>query len=435
MNIIYLHSHDSGRYLEPYGYAVPAPNLAAYVRRATMFRNAYCTAPTCSASRAGLLSGMSPHSCGMNGLAHRGFSMDDYSKHLSAWLKRHGYLTVLSGEQHEAGQPQTIGYDLLLTYKNRHPDSEIHDLNSARCAAKFISEAPEGRPFFLACGFFNTHRPYREPQIDPGYVQPPFPVADNAENRADFAGYIRSAKIMDECMGIVLDALKNSGQENNTIVLITTDHGLAMPFMKCSLYDTGIGVNMIMNYPGNPAAGRVTDALVSHIDVFPTLCELASLPKPDWLQGVSAVPVFENVKREVREEIFAEVTYHAAYEPMRCIRTKRHKLIKYFDWHNDFIPSNTDESDPKKLLVDGGWLDYQREREQLYDLYTDPVERINLIGSAAHKEIYNSLSARLHEWMERTNDPLLTYRHRVPKPVGAVANKKTTLHPDNEDLE
>lgn len=96
MNIVYLHTHDSGKYMQPYGHAIPTPHLMELARAGTLFRNAHCAAPTCSPSRAALLTGMAPHSCGMLGLAHRGFQLRDYSQHLVQVLNRSGWETSAS---------------------------------------------------------------------------------------------------------------------------------------------------------------------------------------------------------------------------------------------------------------------------------------------------------------------------------------------------
>src|SRR5690606_22922687 len=117
-------------------------------------------------------------------------------------------------------------------------------------------------------------------------------------------------------VGIILDALSAAGLDDKTIVLFTTDHGVAFPHCKCTLYDTGIGVATILRYPGNPMAGRATDALVSQLDLYPTFCDLLGFEKPQWLQGVSLAPLLEGKVDQVRSEIFAEVSYHAAYQPL-----------------------------------------------------------------------------------------------------------------------
>lgn len=98
MNILYVHTHDTGRFIQPYDGSIPTPNLMKLAKEGTLFRNAYCCGPTCSPSRAALLTGQHPHMNGMYGLAHRGFSLNDYSKHLANYLKRFGYETALFGD-------------------------------------------------------------------------------------------------------------------------------------------------------------------------------------------------------------------------------------------------------------------------------------------------------------------------------------------------
>lgn len=258
---------------------------------------------------------------------------------------------------------------------------------------------------------------------------PPFTVADTKENRKDMVAYMRSAQIADMCVGEVLQALRKSGREDDTIIIFTTDHGIAFPFMKCNGYDTGTGVALIMKYKGNPSVGKVCNSLLSQIDIFPTLCDMNGLEKPDYLQGKSFIEVFENLEAKINEQVFSEVTYHAAYEPMRCIRTERYKLIRYYDFHNGYVPANIDESSSKSLLIHSGLLRKSRAREMLFDLYIDPVERENLIENPDYKEIYTDLRLRLEEWMEKTEDPLLKVSYRVPKPEGAYVNRLQDLDP------
>src|SRR5579862_8883908 len=117
-NIIYLHSHDSGRYLQPFGHSVPTPNLQRLATEGVLFRRAFSAAPTCSPSRAALLTGQCPHRNGMLGLAHRGFGLVDYRRHILHTLRPAGYKSVLAGLQHIAVKPETIGFDEVL-----HPKS------------------------------------------------------------------------------------------------------------------------------------------------------------------------------------------------------------------------------------------------------------------------------------------------------------------------
>jgi arylsulfatase A-like enzyme len=433
VNVVYFHTHDTGRYIQPYGYAVPAPNLQSLAEEGTLFRQAFCTGPTCSPSRSGLLSGMAPHSAGMIGLAHRGFSMNDYSRHLASFLTRNGYETALCGVQHEAAAAEVdrLGYTRNLSALNTEKAHEARDLKTAQLAADFIRE-PHERPFFASVGLFNTHRtssdfPETSHPVDPRYVMPPHPMYDTPENRQDMAGFIASAAVVDRCVGIVRKALEESGEWERTVFIFTTDHGIAFPRMKCNLYDTGIGVSLILYAPGL-ANGKVVDSLVSHIDLFPTLCDMLGIAKPEWLQGHSIVPLLEGTTDEIRSELFAEVTYHAAYEPMRCIRTKRYKLIRFFDDHDGHVMPNIDDGFSKRFLVQHGIRERRRKKEMLFDLYLDPVERENLIDDPAYQAIASELSESLQRWMQRTDDPLLA-GGQVPLPEGAWVTDRSELNP------
>src|SRR4051794_33161625 len=110
-NILYIHSHDTGRYVQPYGYQVPTPNIQLLADQGVLFRNAFCTVPTCSGSRASLLTGQYCHNNGMLGLAHRGWSLNDYGEHLIHALRPAGYHSVLICEQHISEDPEEIGYE------------------------------------------------------------------------------------------------------------------------------------------------------------------------------------------------------------------------------------------------------------------------------------------------------------------------------------
>src|SRR5947209_18984101 len=109
-NILYIHSHDTGRYVQPYGHAIPTPNIQRPEEQGVLFRKAFCAAPTCSPSRASLLTGQYAHCSGMLGLAHRGFSLHDYRQHILYTLRKVGYYTALIGEEHLAKDTRTIGY-------------------------------------------------------------------------------------------------------------------------------------------------------------------------------------------------------------------------------------------------------------------------------------------------------------------------------------
>ena len=421
-NIVYLHSHDSGRYLQPYGHPVPTPNLHKLATEGVLFRRAFSAAPTCSPSRAALLTGQCPHRNGMLGLAHRGFSLTDYRRHILYTLRDAGYQSVLAGLQHIAAQPQTIGYDEILPHRGNRA-AEV-----APAAAAFLDRRPS-KPFFLDIGFFETHRVYPEPTAgdDPRYTQPPAPIPDTPGGRADFAAYRASARLLDHGAGVVLDALERNGLAENTLVISTTDHGIAFPRMKCNLTDAGFGVSLILRGPGAFRGGKVVDAMVSHLDLFPTICELTGAKPPAWLEGRSLLPVVRGEAQEIHDEVFAEVNYHASYEPQRAVRTQRYKYIRRYGDRTAPVLPNCDDGPAKTVWLDAGWRKQTVAREQLYDLIFDPNEQNNLVADTASAGALADLRGRLDRWMRRTEDPLL--KGPVPAPPGAKINPQDQTSP------
>lgn len=412
-NILYIHSHDTGRYIQPYGYAVPTPCLQKLAGEGVLFRQAFTACPTCSPSRAGLLTGTAPHTCGMLGLAHRGWRLHDYSWHIIHTLRTQGYYSALCGIQHIAASAADIGYDLVM------PGVNIHDnRNVADNASSFLRQTHD-RPFFLSVGFFDTHRefpPQPGPLDDERYVRPPVPLPDTPENRLDMARFITSARRYDEGVGQILKTLELCGLAQNTLVICTTDHGLAFPRMKCNLTDHGTGVMLIMRGPGGFSGGRVCDALVSQLDIFPTLCDLSGAPKPERLQGESLLPLVNGARAHINEAVYSGVTFHACYEPMRSVRTARWRYIRRFHPRpQPFLP-NCDDSLTKDVLLGGGWREREENAaEQLYDLLFDPNEACNIAGRPEMERVRRELETRLHEWMLRTGDPLLAGVPALPE--------------------
>ncbi len=421
-----------GRFNELYGYAIKTPNFFEIARDGVLFRNAYCAGPTCSPSRAALLTGRSPHSAGILGLAHRGFEIADKKQHLCSFLKSNGFKTALFGVQHEATDVKTLDYDTVFSVDNAL-GREIKDKQSTDAAAEYIMNYDDDKPFFMSVGLFYPHRVYiSDTTVDPDYVMPPACLPDTPETRKDYSEYITSVQVADSCAKAVIDALKRSGRYDDTMIILTTDHGIAFPNMKCNLYDTGIGITLALKIPGC-GGRRVSDALVSHIDVYPTVCDALGLEKPSWLEGKSLMPILKGTADEVNDEIFSEVTYHAAYEPKRCVRTKQYKYIKRFDDFEDIVLPNIDNGHTKLYMLSKGLQGKHVLTEELYDLTFDPQERANLVDSDEYGAVLKQMQDRLDSWMKRTNDPLLN--GRPPKPPGSQVNLQTAVHPNEKEFE
>jgi N-sulfoglucosamine sulfohydrolase len=414
-NILYLHSHDTGRWVQPYGYPVPTPNIQWLADQGVLFRQAFCAVPTCSGSRACLLTGQHGHSCGMLGLAHRGFELNDYRHHLVHTLREAGYHSTLIGEQHIAKRPEVIGFDEVIKIPTTHVNAVVPE-------ALRVLRAPPQAPFFLSVGFFETHREFFAPTSvrDTRYSLPPANLPDTPETRRDMAAFKASARSLDQGVGAVLDALEETGLADDTLVFLTTDHGLAFPGAKATLYDRGLGVMLIMRGPGGFAGGKVIDAQVTHLDLFPTLCEIVGVPRQPWLQGESLLTLLDDPAAELHDQIFAGATWHAAYEPQRAVRTRRWKYIRRFDDRELPVLANCDDSPSKDVLLRHGWAERPIAREQLYDLVFDPNEAANLVDRPELQPILDDLRGRMDAWMGETDDPLV--RGPVPAPAGVELN-------------
>jgi len=429
-NIVYLNSHDSGRAISPDGCRARTPHLQALAERGVCFRNAHSAAPTCSPSRAALVTGQYPHSCGMLGLGNRGFVMQHLDHHIAHTLAGAGYQTVtggLGGHNHTcnsyqgAEEPwQAVGYQRLL------------EGNLGAVGADFVAERHE-RPFFLSLSWGMTHRQgtgfASEADAvadDPRYVALPPTLPDDERTRADWAHYLSDMHRLDAEMGQVIDAIAAAGLSENTLIIATTDHGPPFPGMKCQLTRHGTGVFLLMAGPGY-TGGRVVDALVSQIDVFPSICAAAGIDLPAWAQGVALDRLAAGETDGVHEQIVAEVSYHAAYEPKRAIRDGRYCYIRRWGDYRHPVGSNCDRSPSKDCLLEQGWRERVLGEEELYDCLLDPEECHDLAGDPAHAAIRERLRDRLDRWMQESADPLCS--GSVPQPPGTWVDPQDSLHP------
>jgi arylsulfatase A-like enzyme len=416
-NILVFVSHDTGRHIGPYGIpGVRTPNADRLAREGVLFENAFCAAPGCCPSRAALFSGRSPHAVGVLGQtgAWAGFRFAAEATHAAAHFGELGYESLLLGLAHEvagAGCSDShfddIGFDLRSSSRTlfaKDVGGEMNALLDARTA-------PE-RPFYLQIGTQETHTPYCRDGVAPytadGITVPASPaLADAPGTRQQFADLQGSVNRLDEGLGHALRVLDERGLAENTLVVFTTDHGLPMPREKTTLYDRGIGVFMIIRYPGVVAGGSRNDQLISQLDVLPTLIEAAGGTPAPALEGRSFLPLLTGTDYRPRDMHFAEKTYHTSYDPMRCIRTTRYKYIFNFE---SVRPENycLDIYNKPVLLENFSALPYRPARfDELYDLTADPGETTNLAELPAHQEQRREFAGALFDWMTATDDPLL----------------------------
>ena len=441
-NILYIHSHDTGRYVEPYGHHISTPNLQRFADEGMVFRQAFSASPTCSPSRASLLTGMTPGCNGMWGLAHRGWKLNDYSQTFVQMLKRIGYTTALAGVQHiAAGDPEvcaeTIGYDTLLKIKGGWLAAPVAD------AAMGYLERPPTQPFFLDIGFAVTHAFPITPSGsyfgyengDTNTADVPPNLRDTPATQHDMADFAVAAGALDEAIGQILEALEQRGLAENTLIMITTDHGIPLPGMKANHTDGGLGVSLMLRGPKGFSGGKVSNALVSQIDVFPTFCELLELPKPAWLQGTSLMPLVRGEVAEINEAVFAEHEAHAVPEPQASVRTKKYKYVRRLDGYDRPRPANTDETYTKALWLRDGWDEHLVIPEQLYDLETDPLEQRNLAADPNYQDVLSELRGLMVARMNRYKNPLLLkYNVADAPPEKRAQAVLPQLNPQSLDL-
>ncbi|TDD72688.1 sulfatase [Jiangella aurantiaca] len=406
-NVVLIHWHDVGTHLGAYGHGdVTSPAVDRLAAEGLRFGRAFCTTPLCSPARGSLFTGRYPHTNGLMGLVNRGWEYGPGERTAPALLSELGYRTALIGQQHESRDPFRLGFDEVYPWPT----------GGARCgpvsvkAVEWLEAAP-AEPFFLTVGFFETHRPYpaaEYPPADPATVEvPPF-LPDNHHTREDLAGFLGSIRVADAATGRVLDAIDRAGLAESTLVMFTTDHGIAFPRAKGTLYDPGIRVAFIARPPRSwDIAPATPDGLLSHVDVLPTLLDVAGGEVPPFVQGTSFAAVLRGEPGPRRTEIFAEKNYHDEYDPIRSIRTDRFAYIRNLEPGTPPRFSGDIERSPVRLGLGDEQL-RPRPAEELYDLDDDPWQLRDLADDAAYASVRAGLAARLEEWMVETKDPALT---------------------------
>lgn len=428
MNIVYLHAHDAGRYVQPYGFPFENPNLMEFAKESVLFRKAFCAAPTCGPSRAALLTGQYPHQNGMFGLpGGHGWLIDDYQKHLVQHLNKQDYLTVLAGVQHEAPHADfsAIGYQRVLELEApaRDKGGECYPETIDKVES-FLATYDRSRPFFLSIGIDEPHRDnlarpelnlhgksdrftktrYYDPEkLDYRYTAPLPWLPDIPEVRKDMESYREGVKIMDEYMGRVFYALKQNDFDDDTLVIVTSDHGVEFPGGKKGLSDQGTQVMLLIRGPkGSPfRGGQVVEPMVSHLDIYPTICEAIGAQPVHKLEGQSLTPLAAGQVDQLHDVVYTEQNYHGPLEALRSARSERYKYVR----HHEATGHKMRHDGPiTETMESFGWYDRATGEEELFDLYLDPMEACNRIEDPALAGVKAELSGKLDAWMASTDD-------------------------------
>ena len=398
--------HDLGQHLGCYGAGLSTPHLDAMAAEGVAFSNYCCTAASCSPSRGSIVTGRYPHRNGLIGLAHLGWQLGGQEVTLPMYLNAAGYETYLVGIQHEHPEARRLGYQ-----HTRQTSGAARDC--AEDLVRFLEDraaSSDERPFYLSTGWFEPHRPYYAEGYgpdDPATVAPLPWLPDRPGIRADIAALNGLVYRVDECLGQVREALAQTGLAENTLLIFTTDHGLAMPRAKGTCYDPGLKTALLAHWPGHVEGGRLQGELLTNCDLCPTLLALAGVDRPSTLDGRSFLPLLSGDSYQPRASIFAEMTWHDQYNPMRAIRTTRHKYIRNFgDRPLVFIPLDI-WRECRDEQVKRDFYASRRPAEELYDLLEDPLEQRNVIAAPAYADVAAQLRGQVEDWMRDTNDFLL----------------------------
>jgi N-sulfoglucosamine sulfohydrolase len=452
-NIILFVTDDMGPDAGCYGNSViKTPHLDALAKEGIRMTSAFCTTASCSASRSVILTGMYNHANAQYGHEHsyHHFRTFDNIKSLPVRLTEAGYRTARIGKFH-------VGPEEVYKFGQALPGNPRSPVAMAENCRELIAAKSE-QPFFL---YFCTTDPHRSgggetltpalsqgarelkadpfgnrPQGYPGITEvkydakevvvPPF-LPDTKACREELAQYCQSVSRIDQGLGRLMQILKESGHDDDTLVIFTSDHGIAFPGAKTNLYEPGMKVPMVIRgqEKGERRRGTDCDAMVCHADLTPTILEFAGVveksAKPQagtQIQGKSFLTALRDEKAKGYDEVYASHTFHeiTMYYPMKVVRTRTHKLI----WNIAYPLPFPFASD---LWEASTWQDvYQhgpettygkrtvkayihRSQFELYDLVADPDEVKNLAADPANGKLLDELKGKIKAFQKRTNDP------------------------------
>ncbi len=426
VNILFAIADDWG-YPDAGAYGSRAARTPTFDRLAdegALFTRAFCAAPSCTPSRNAILTGQAPHrlEAGANLWSELPATFDVYPD----LLQQAGYRV---GRMRKGYGP---GVFPQWPHNPAGPGFPSF--------GEFLGQQPERTPFCFWLGSSDPHRPY-DPElgersgIDPAAVDVPPYLPDTPEVRTDIVNYLAEVQRFDSEVGDALRLLDERGLAENTIVVMTGDHGWPWPRAKANTYDAGTRVPLAVRWPGRAAPGTVIDRLTLLSDLAPTFLDAAGLPTPPAMTGQSLLPALSGTAAP-RGFVVVERERHAlaregnlAY-PVRALRTDRWLYIR------NFFPERWPAGDPDFDLglqgvfgdIDAGRTKTQllenrhrpgfakafqlatakRPAEELYDLASDPHGLKNLADEPRQTAVKTRLRKQLQNWMLRTDDPRAT---------------------------
>jgi len=409
------------------------PNLDRLAGEGMRFDHAHVQIAVCQPSRQALMTGRYPHTNG--GLGFDPINRDVPT--LQEQLRAAGYMNGVFSKQRHMRPTEKFPWDTVVGKKElgygRSPERYFEQTRA------FIAEAAKaGKPFFLMANSDDPHRPLAHPQLDKrmaarrkdwpklpfdsykaDQVEVPGFLADLPMVREDLVGYYNSCRRCDLTVGAILRALKESGQERNTVVMFLSDHGMPFPFAKTNCYMNSTRTPWIVRWPGRIKPGAVErEQMISAIDFMPTILEATGLAGVPGMDGRSFVPVLGGGKQDGRDAVFTvfNTTVRKAAFPMRCLNTPRFGYIfnAWADGKTVFV-NNAKGSLAFRAMAEAAKTDPKiaarvktfdtRAPEEFFDYTADPDALHNLIDDPKHRAQIDRMRGRLLAVMKQTRDP------------------------------
>ena len=404
------------------------PNLDAFASEGMLFNKAHVNVAICAPCRAVIATGQYSHRSGAMGFMPAHQDVHD----IVTTLKAAGYHTGILGKYGHSTPKTSMRWDYHFDQKDLG-NGRSPQLYYQRSLTFFDECKSADKPFYFMVNSHDPHRPYCDPEkltngaempskiYHPGEVHVPGFLPDLPGVRDELATYLNSTRRLDDTFGKVMNALKESGQVDNTLVMFITDNGIAVPFAKCNAWFHCTRSPLLVRWPGVVEPRTRDDKhFVSVVDFFPTFMDATGITSPDDLDGRSFLPLLQGHDQDERNYVFTQIDSKAggAAVPMRAVQNSRYGYIynpfsdgQYWYRNNNEGKSmaamnHAAKTDPFiRARVD---LFRHRVPEELYDLGNDPNCLQNLINDPIFAEELEQLRGRLAAQMKKTQDPMLT---------------------------
>lgn len=426
LNVLLITADDLGRTLGSYGdNFARTPNIDELAEKGVLFERAFVTQASCSSSRSSILTGLYPSQNGQLGLAG---SLPEYRLKpgiatLPGLLRSAGYFTGILGKLHVAPSE-------AFPFDYRWADSEngaaTRDIQQVRDRAEQFLTQARGKPFFLYVNLFDPHREFDAQSNQfmgfPADLQTaddiaPFPYLglDGPAIREEIAIYYNAVSRLDTGVGLLLRLFEQNQLLENTLVIIVGDHGVPFIRAKTTSYEAGVAVPLIVVWPGVGVEGLRSEALVSTVDLLPTVLDAVGEEAVRSAGHSLRDVMWDTPPADWRKLLFTEYTSHATahFYPRRSVSNGRFRLIHNLESQraNPIIfqgkarPEASTELDP--VVVRAYETLAFPPAFELYDLARDPYERVNLAAEARYGQTLQELQDALLKWRESQGDPLL----------------------------